>query len=207
MNYELPETHLWLIRQLERYSPSSERLEEVRQLMRDTLLNTPDCFERTCVLAHFTASAWVLNERRDHVLLVYHRGLKRWLQPGGHADGQGNLLAVALRELGEETGVHTVRPWPGIFDLDAHEIPATEKMGAHTHLDVRFAFEIVGEQQLTCSEESIEVRWVKLIELERYDVDASVQRLALPFLGASEISLDDRCKMCHQGRVLILSRW
>lgn len=186
MNQELPDTHLWLFTQLERFAPASEYLGGVKQLMRDTLWSKPDCFERTCLPAHFTASAWVLNRNHDQVLLVFHRRLRRWLQPGGHADGQWNLLAVALRELHEETGVHTVRPWPGIFDIDAHEIPASDQLGSHTHLDVRFAFEMLGEQELRCSDESSDVRWVPLGELNDYGVDASVQRLALPFLGTRE---------------------
>jgi len=90
-----------------------------------------DCFERACLPGHVTGSAWVLSPDRDRFLLTHHRKLQRWLQLGGHADGEGDVAAVALREAREESGIGRfaflgaeAAGGPQPIDLDVHAIPA-----------------------------------------------------------------------------------
>jgi 8-oxo-dGTP pyrophosphatase MutT (NUDIX family) len=131
------------------------------------LLESERCFHRDHLPGHITGSAWILNKKRTHVLLVHHVKLNRWLQPGGHADGEENVLSVALREVNEETGlVHFKELVPGIFDLDIHTIPARNEFPEHLHYDVRFAFVATDdEEDLAVSEESHEVKWISLLDV------------------------------------------
>lgn len=116
---------------------------------------------------HFTASAFVLAPDRAALLLVHHRKLDRWLQPGGHVEAtDGDLLAAARREVLEETGIAELDlEQPGSFDLDVHPIPALGLELPHEHFDVRFLFR-AGTSELRLSAESKAVRWVPLAELD-----------------------------------------
>lgn len=98
----------------------------------------PDALRRSCAAGHVTCAAAVMTPAADAVLLVLHRKLGRWLQPGGHADGVGDLAAVALREATEETGVAGLRVVGPPVDLDVHEVPDDTGAGTHLHLDVRY---------------------------------------------------------------------
>jgi 8-oxo-dGTP pyrophosphatase MutT (NUDIX family) len=143
------------------------------------LLNHPRAYHRNHLPGHITGSAWVLNQDRTKVLLVHHAKLNRWLQPGGHADGDEDVVRVALRELEEETGVkHVTSLLNGIFDLDIHPIPLRKDFPQHDHYDVRFAFIANDREPLLVSEESHDVRWVLLSELERFTDSESVLRMA-----------------------------
>jgi 8-oxo-dGTP pyrophosphatase MutT (NUDIX family) len=141
-----------------------------------------DCLERTCLPGHVTGSAWVLSPDRRRFLLVHHRKLGRWLQPGGHADGDPDLAAVALREAHEETGLADLAPWPepgGLFpfDLDVHAIPERAGESAHEHHDVRFVLVARAEREPRASHESHAVRWFAMDDLERLGLEESVLRM------------------------------
>ena len=100
--------------------------------------------------------------------MVHHAKLNKWLQPGGHADGDDNILQVALREAREETGLSTFAlVQNGIFEIDIHCIPARQSMPEHDHYDVRFLFEAQDDEQLIRSEESHEVAWIGISDLHR----------------------------------------
>lgn len=130
------------------------------------LLNSPRCFHRNHLPGHITGSAWIIDESKSHALLVHHAKLGKWLQPGGHADGDENVLNVAQREVEEETGLTSIKLLtPGIFDLDIHPIPARKDFPEHLHYDVRFAFKSSKEAELKISEESRDLRWIKLNEI------------------------------------------
>ena len=148
-----------------------------KAVMLEALTRQKTCFERTCLPGHFTASAWVMNFRADAVALVQHRKLHRWLQPGGHADGNPLLLAVALKEVQEEIGISTVAVLPGIFDIDVHDIPARGETPLHQHLDVRYAFRVTDDSPLRCSEESLQVEWVPLADLSNFSNETSLHRM------------------------------
>lgn len=131
------------------------------------LLDSERCFHRDHLPGHITGSAWILNKKRTHVLLVHHVKLNKWLQPGGHADGVEDVLSVAMREVNEETGlIHFKELVPGIFDLDIHTIPARGDFPEHLHYDVRFALVATeDEAELEVSEESHDVKWIPLLEV------------------------------------------
>lgn len=142
----------------------------------------PESLARTHLPGHFTASAWVLAAEGDAVLLTHHRKLDRWLQLGGHADGDPDLPAVARREAWEEAGITGMIAGLGdewrIFDLDVHEIPAFADVPEHLHYDVRFLFRAAGAHAPVVSDESHDVRWVALDSIAAYSDDRSVLRMA-----------------------------
>ena len=162
---------------LEAYRPEPSGVEEAfRMLMIEHLFNQNRCLWRDCFFpGHFTGSAWVVNPDRSKVLLLRHLKLERWMQAGGHADGDGVLARVAAKELAEETGLGPELAKPlllgrggqGILDVDIHVIPQKEKNGRlepqHLHFDVRFAFEADDARPLG-SPEGLELRWLSLTE-------------------------------------------
>jgi len=142
------------------------------------LLAHSDAYKRTHQPGHFTGSAFIVSEDFLQTLLVHHRKLNRWLQPGGHADGDTDLLAVAMREAQEETGLARLSVInPAIYDIDIHPIPIRKDFPAHDHYDVRFLLQASVDDVITVSEESHDVKWISLNDLERYTAGESVLRL------------------------------
>ncbi|HTW83028.1 MAG TPA: NUDIX hydrolase [Candidatus Sulfotelmatobacter sp.] len=136
-------------------------------------------FARSLLVGHVTASAWIVDPRRTRTLLTHHRKLGKWLQLGGHVDGESDLRRAARREATEESGLADLRfALAGIYDVDVHAIPARGAEPAHEHFDVRFAFEADPAAPLIVSAESKDLAWVPLDALARYGVDESVLRLA-----------------------------
>jgi len=139
-----------------------------------------DCFERTLSVGHITGSAWVVNAKRDSVFLLHHRKLDKWLQPGGHSDGDPHTLNVALRETHEESGVcasHISPVSQGIFDIDIHRIPQRKNEAAHFHYDVRFLLEMDEQQKLIINAESNELAWIELAKIKDYSDEPSILRM------------------------------
>lgn len=137
-----------------------------------------ECFERSLKVGHITGSAWIIDLDRTHALLTHHRKLDRWLQLGGHSDGDSNTLNVAMREGLEESGLQTLRPvTEAIFDVDVHLIPARKDEPDHYHYDVRFLLEADRNTPLVISEESKELAWVPLAGILDLNPDASIKRM------------------------------
>lgn len=137
----------------------------------------PRCFERTLAAGHVTASAWVVSPDRKSVLLMHHRKLNRWFQPGGHCDGNSDTLQVALKEVREETGV-VARPLrQSIFDIDVHTIPGNAREGAHLHYDIRYLLEADLVLEVARNHEAKEVRWILLDEVRLYNASESLLRM------------------------------
>jgi 8-oxo-dGTP pyrophosphatase MutT (NUDIX family) len=164
-----------LLVELERYRPATEREAAMTQTVRAFLAEHVDAFERTLAVGHLTGSAWVVDRERTHALLTHHKKLGRWLQLGGHADGDPDMRAVAMREAVEESGLAVRFLGDGIYDIDVHVVPARGAEAEHAHYDIRFAFEADRAQPFTVSAESHALAWVPLATLE---ADESVMRLA-----------------------------
>ena len=137
----------------------------------------PDALWRTCGAGHLTGSAVVVDPPAGRVVLLHHRKLARWLQPGGHADGDGDLAGVALREAEEETGLRDLRVVTPAVDIDIHTIPAREGEPAHLHLDLRFVVLAPSGAAPVVNDESHDVRWVAEQDLDRYSAAAELRRL------------------------------
>ncbi|HEY4583169.1 MAG TPA: NUDIX hydrolase [Lysobacter sp.] len=116
-------------------------------------------FTRGRLAGHFTGSAWLVDRSGSRVLLTHHRKLGRWLQLGGHADGDSDLGRVALKEAEEESGLDGLTLEPGLFDLDRHWIPARGDVPAHWHYDVRFVVRAGANEAFVVGEESLDLAW------------------------------------------------
>lgn len=138
----------------------------------------PDCLLRTCGPGHLTASAWIVDRSRQWTLLTHHHKLDRWLQLGGHVDGNPDLLAAALREGAEESGLTRLVPVsPEIFDVDRHSIPARGAEPEHWHYDVRFLIEADRDEPLRISNESKDLAWVELSRVAELNPSESLARM------------------------------
>jgi 8-oxo-dGTP pyrophosphatase MutT (NUDIX family) len=169
-----------LLSELAAFRPGSGREAVMVRRTRRFIESYADCFERSQQLGHVTGSAWVIDLGREYVLLTHHMKLDRWLQLGGHADGDPDVLAVALREAMEETGLDTIRPLSrSIFDVDVHSIPSRDGEPAHFHYDIRFVFEAERTLPLRKSAESKALSWVKLSEVSRLTREESVMRMVV----------------------------
>ena len=144
----------------------------------------PACFERTLHVGHVTGSAWVVNQAGTHVLLTHHRKLNKWLQLGGHADGDSDILRVAQREVQEESGLDRVAPLSNdIFDIDIHLIPERGSDPAHYHYDIRYAMQCCGSERYVVSADSHDLSWIKITELNQVTEEESMLRMAAKWKG------------------------
>jgi len=168
-----------LDRYQDRHSNEVATIERFRRLLDDER-----CFFRDCFPGHMTSSAWIVSRETRSALLTHHRKLERWLQLGGHADGEIDVLASAVREAEEESGLQGFRAMPEsgaveILDLDIHDIPARASEPQHLHYDIRFLLEVSQCQVIRHEEnESKEVRWFSTDELEIRFREESLLRMA-----------------------------
>jgi 8-oxo-dGTP pyrophosphatase MutT (NUDIX family) len=145
----------------------------------------PDALHRSCTEGHLTGSALVVDPSTRRLLLLFHAKVRRWLQPGGHADGDGNLAHVALREAQEETGIDDLRVVAPAIDLDVHRFHhAAGTEPDHLHLDVRHLVLAPAGAVAVTNHESEGQRWVAVGDLGALDVDAGTHRMAAAALRA-----------------------
>lgn len=157
-----------LIRQIENYPPFNEQEEKDKTLILGWIRNNENAFSRENTVAHITASAWVVNKDRSKVLMVYHNIYNSWSWLGGHADGETDLLSVAIREVKEEAGISNVRPVSEeIFSLESLTVDGHVKKGnyvsSHLHLNITYLLEADSEEQVSVkADENSGVMWFSL---------------------------------------------
>lgn len=159
-----------LMEKIRGYRPACEQEARDQQQMLRFMQENPDCLNRENTVAHFSASLWVVNPARTKTLMVYHNLYDSWSWIGGHADGEADLCAVAMRELTEETGVKHARLVNGeIFSLETLPVYGHEKRGVyvpcHLHMNVTFLAEVDEDEALVvCEAENQGVQWFTLEE-------------------------------------------
>ena len=159
-----------IVEEIKKYRPCNEQEQRDKAVILAFLENNEDAFLRSNLLAHMTASSWIVNPERTKTLMVYHNIYDSWSWTGGHADGETDLLSVALREAREETGIAHVRPVsPEIFSLEVLTVDGHEKRGAyvpsHLHMNVTYLLEAEESDTLhICREENSGVAWFSLEE-------------------------------------------
>ena len=158
---------------LEAYSPINDQEASDQRIMLAALKTLNNPLSRNNAFAHFTASAWIVNADKTHVLMAYHNIYKAWSWTGGHADGESDLLAVALKEAREETGIEHICPVTDeIFSIEILPVQAHTKQGKfispHLHLNVTFLLTADDGQEIRCKpDENSAVAWLPLCEAEK----------------------------------------
>jgi 8-oxo-dGTP pyrophosphatase MutT (NUDIX family) len=146
---------------LQKYLPLSSEELSSKDRMLSFLKQHDDCFERSLDIGHFTGSSWLVNCDNTKALLMHHTKLDKWLQLGGHCDGDPDILAVAIKEAQEESGLQNiVAVNENIFDIDVHLIPAKGSLKEHYHYDVRFLLRVTCDEKIIQNHESKELRWI-----------------------------------------------
>lgn len=154
-----------LISKIKKYQPFNEQEEMDKALILNWIETQENAFSRENTVAHMTASAWVVNKERSKVLMVYHNIYNSWSWLGGHADGETDLLAVAVREVKEEAGITNVRPVSDeIFSLESLTVDGHVKKGryvsSHLHLNVTYLLEADSEEAVSVKvDENSGVAW------------------------------------------------
>ncbi len=167
-----------LVAQLNEYSPFNAEEGKMLTKMIAFVSHHESCFLRSNLKGQVTGSAWILDYDHQHVLLIHHSKLDKWLQPGGHTDGNANVFEVALKEAKEETGLNSLIPFgEEIFDIDIHDIPEYKEVPAHLHYDIRFIFEADMNEKPTINHESKDWKWIPLQEVEKLNNEESVLRM------------------------------
>jgi 8-oxo-dGTP pyrophosphatase MutT (NUDIX family) len=142
------------------------------------VIDNESCFDRELLIGHMTGSAWVVDKHCTKTLLTHHKKLNQWFQPGGHADGDSDVAAVAMREAIEETGLIDLEFVSNeIFDLDIHLIPERKDEPEHYHYDCRFLIRCGGDETYSISEESNDLAWIPFREIDRYTTEDSILRM------------------------------
>lgn len=154
-----------LTEQIKNYIPFNEQEERDKVLILQWLKENENAFSRKNTVAHMTASAWVVNKDRTKVLMVYHNIYNSWSWLGGHADGEKDLLKVAVREVKEEAGIQNVHPVSEeIFSLESLTVDGHVKNGSyissHLHFNVTYLLEADSEEAVSIKpDENSGVSW------------------------------------------------
>ena len=157
--------------QIKNYKPFDEQEEKDKEQFLNFIDTFDDVLTRNNILGHFSASAFVVNKERNKMVVVYHNIFDGWIYPGGHADGENNLLGVAIREVQEETGLTVKTLDDSIFSIQSAPIKGHIKKGkyvsSHIHFDVVYLLEADENEILTFREdESKGVKWIPFEEAD-----------------------------------------
>ncbi len=166
-----------ILKLLESYNCLFESEELIKERFLDFVQKNEDCFERYLETGHITASAFIFDSENNKILLLHHKKLNKWLQPGGHCDGDKDTLSVAIKEVFEETGLVIENQAQSIFDLDIHTIPENKGIPEHEHFDVRYLLLADSKLPLVQNHETNQLKWVDLSEMENYTTEQSLKRM------------------------------
>ncbi len=150
-----------LIEKLEKYRSFYDSEEKDRKAILDFVKSNENCFERSNMSGHITGSCWLEDYDGEKFLMTEHRKLKKWLPLGGHADGDNDIIRVAMKEAHEESGLENIELVSAdIFDLSIHFIPEYKGVPAHYHYDIRFLLRASKQgEQIQISDESTDLAW------------------------------------------------
>ncbi|SDP15369.1 NUDIX hydrolase [Clostridium gasigenes] len=172
-----------------RYKTFNEQEEKDKKIILKCIKTFEDILTRNNEIVHMTSSAFVINKKRDKVLMIHHNIYNSWSWTGGHCDGDADLLKVAIKELEEETGVTDIKVIvPNIFSLDVLQVKSHIKKGKyvapHLHLSSAYLLEANEEQELVVKEdENSGVKWIELDKLEEYTInEPHMQKLYSKFI-------------------------
>lgn len=172
--------HAALAEYRQRAPDEADSVDDFLQLLGDA----ENPFVRERLAGHFTGAAWLVSADGERILLTHHRKLDRWLQLGGHADGDADLRQVALKEAEEESGLTGLSVEPDIFDLDRHWIPERKDVPGHWHYDVRYVVRAGADEAFTVSDESHALAWREIASLlQDASLDESLRRMARKWLA------------------------
>ena len=168
-----------LEKKLNHYQTLYPNENKTTHMMIQFLQTDPNCFNRNNWNGHFTGSGWVVDETHEWYLMTHHRKLNLWLQLGGHADGNNNLLEVAINEIKEESGLTKLKTVSNkIFDLDIHSIPKYKDTPKHYHYDIRFLLKTErNKEKIVVSRESYDVQWVHKSKILQKNNEKSIKRM------------------------------
>lgn len=155
--------------QIEKYIPFDEQEQRDKEQYLKFIDSFNDVLTRDNVFGHFSASSFVVNKEKTKMLVVYHIINDGWMYPGGHADGESDLLAVAVREVEEETGLKAIVLDESIYSIQSAPVKGHIKRGkyvsAHLHLDILYLMEADDKMPLIYrDDESKGVKWVSFDE-------------------------------------------
>lgn len=165
------------------YNPYNEQEEKDKEIILHCIDTFKDILTRDNEIAHITSSAFVVNKTKDKVLMVHHNIYNSWSWTGGHADGEEDLLAVAIKEVKEETGVKNIQPVSSnIFSLDILNVLGHIKRGKyvapHLHLSVAYLVEAnENELLIVKADENSDVKWIPIEEVNTYSNEPHMQKV------------------------------
>ncbi|MDF2547490.1 MAG: hydrolase [Anaerosolibacter sp.] len=171
------------IREIERYIPCNEQEEKDKLLILQCMDSFNDILTRNNNIAHITSSGFIVNKTRDKALMIHHNIYNTWAWTGGHADGEEDLLGVAVREAQEETGVKNIQPvTTNIISLDVLTVLGHVKRGkyvsAHLHLSVAYVLEADEREPLVVkNDENSGVKWIPIEEIDKYSNEPHMQEV------------------------------
>ncbi|MBT4963873.1 MAG: NUDIX hydrolase [Francisellaceae bacterium] len=168
-----------LQQQLAEYTPRTRKSQEIKTKFVTFLNENKYCFERRELSRHFTSSALLFNKQLNKILLTHHKKLDKWLQLGGHCDGNLSTLQVAILECQEESGINNISVLDNkIFDLDIHSIPKHKNVCAHYHYDICYLLKIESdEDDIIISDESLALRWFGIDEILNTNMDIAAKNI------------------------------